>query len=1237
MKRLTLSFLTFCFALVSMAEPIGKNAALYTAKSYMLAKGKTNNQAHQPFKASSDGTTTTADQPDAYYYVFNAGNDGGYVIVSGDDRIEPILGYVDHGSFDPDNIPENMRSWLQLYADQIKYVVDNNIQPDDPILRTRNKVQGTKHSVGEMLTTRWNQGKPYNITCPTYYTDKDNDPHQYPATGCTATAMAQVMYFYRYPDKTKAIIPSHSNTYTLKNNTRKTVTVPAVPKNTILDWDNMRDTYSWEDGHVGNAQDTAVVNLMLYCGQAVHMGWGPSSGANFSAEAYINYFGYDPRAYVGERRDYSIDEWFNMLYNEIEQGYPVLFSGFSSGGGHAFVLDGFDGENLFHLNWGWGGGSNGWFLVSILNPGDNSGIGASSSSDGYSMSQRALFNLRLPGAPYEDAHLSITNVSVSSTSVTATFTNQTGAARTFNVGAVTMAEDGSLALVGSKVTITGMKAGASVTKSFTIKNRLPEGTYRISPASKLSRSEEWVPKYSMNVENSQYVVAMVDSLGGINLHFNNPSNESISIDTIVFPGTRIAGKQQEIKVTFRNNGKEYFKEIRLFASKTNTKVYAESKSSVAIRSGETVDVSYYFKPDSIPGTYNLWFCTGSDGSGEIGRGTMETIAPEDAVKANLSVTSYTITNVNSSNTSIVYGKCLIGKASIKNNKNVDFNGRIKLTIWNMPPGDGYAYGGASYTYELHIPATKSQAIEFSFDGLRENDRYYLQTKYVDQDGDLGNGGIWDLGSWTMASGLLTWKSDGSVVAKAYATSITVGNVPCGVLADCKKINRMSPNKTNPNTIYAFGAGMDIPDKLEGCNVVSGNHADRIDLTNDKPYYLPATFDADSASFTYTFPETEDGTKWHAITMPFRADSIFLDDEEVALDDTLNHFWIYEFTNETRDGSPIFTPAKTLRGGTPYIIAADATMAGRSLVFRSTNVPFYKTGTDKMVVASQFYQFHGNTYSPKLKEIYVMNADGTAFEYTTTTKTLSAMESYFTTNLVDSLAPASIVLPDIPVKPVPQEMILDEMATAPLVAGTYDQIIFKRTFDAGYNTICVPFAIENVAEVFGEGAQAYEFYSFDCNELNFIKADVLAAGKPYVIIVPNAITEDIVLSGITIEEGCIQADVISVSDVNFHGTYAPVFSGSSDTDIYGVTAEGTIVKLEGANLATGAPILVKGFRAYFDLPTSDAVTLCLYDDPTGISLPSGFSVASENIYNLAGQRLSKMQKGINIVNSKKVLR
>ena len=243
MKRFSLSLLTLCMVLQLTAGPVSKQAALYSAQNYMLAKGKNIVASQKPYKAPRKASAQQTSEEDAYYYVFNAGNDGGYVIISGDDRVEPILGYVDQGSFDPNNIPENMRSWLQLYADQIKFIIDNDIQPGSPLIQKRNKIRGTKHSVGELLTTRWNQGSPYNITCPKYYKKEDGTQH-YPATGCTATAMAQVMNFYRYPDKTKAIIPAHSNTYTMDDGTQKTVSTPAIPRNSVIDWDNMCDTYS---------------------------------------------------------------------------------------------------------------------------------------------------------------------------------------------------------------------------------------------------------------------------------------------------------------------------------------------------------------------------------------------------------------------------------------------------------------------------------------------------------------------------------------------------------------------------------------------------------------------------------------------------------------------------------------------------------------------------------------------------------------------------------------------------------------------------------------------------------------------------------------------------------------------------------------------------------------------------------------------------------------------------------
>ena len=1181
MRKTIFFILSSCLALVASAEPIGKQAALYTAQTYMLEKGKSINTVQKPFRAARQ-QSDQAEEIDAYYYIFNAGNDGGYVIVSGDDRTEPILGYVDHGSFDPENIPENLRSWLQSYADQIKYIVDNDLKPESPELKKRNRVRTTKRSVPELLTTRWNQGHPYNLTCPMYY--KEDGSQDYPASGCTATAMAQVMNFYKHPEKTVAIIPAHSNTYTLSNGTKKTSTAKAVPRNTPIDWEYMNDIYNCNDSHEHDRADTAVANLLLYCGQTVKMGWGPSSGANFSAEAFIKYFGYDNSCYVGERRDYSIDDWFDMLYNEIEQGYPVLFSGFSSGGGHAFVLDGFDGDNLFHLNWGWGGGSNGWFLVSILNPGDNSGIGASSSSDGYSMSQRALFNLRLPDDNNADTYLFIKDVSTTDASIKATFENRTGASGSFNTAIVKLDDDGGLSVVGTMQTITGMSNSASQTKTFIIKDKLPEGTYRLSPASKATKSEEWRAKYNLR---NHYIEAVVDDEGNTTLTPIDINNEeNISIDTIVFPGTRIAGQEQEVRVTYRNNGNEYFKEVLFFASKTQNKIYTESRSMVTVRKGETVDVSYFFTPDET-GTYNLWFCTNSNGTGEVGQGTVEIIEASQAVKANLSVSSYTITNAVSGT---VYGKRLVGKAAIKNNAKTEFDGKIRIQIWRQYNAAGSAWSGSSKTYSVNIAAGKIANVDFDFEDLAEGDKYYLATSYVNQDGSLTNGGVWELGGWMMDSGILTWKTNGVIAGMARRPSLSAGTTLCGIYADCDNITRLTPNN-NPNTIYAFASGMTVPESARGSNIVEGAYANHINLVNDQPFYLPVSFEADSASFTYTFPETENGKGWHAFTMPFDVDEISVDDIPVTLDNSLNHFWIYEFAAQGDDGEIIFQPATILRGNTPYIIAADSTMAGRSVVFRSVGVPFYKTGADKMVVSTDEYQFHGITYAPALTNCYILNSEGTAFEYKATSTTISALSSYFTTKLSEELRLESIVLPDVP-------KAMDDGATVTISA-------------AGYATFVAPFDVDFT------GAE--------------VTANAATFGGTYIQLTPVA----------TVPAGT--AVVVKGEE----GTYSIPATAHASLDVAnellvsdGIEADGTQYILadeeEGVGFykATGSIPAGKGYLVI------ETFVKDFYgfepDDATGIR---DIDVAGENapVYNLAGQRLDKAQKGVNIIAGKKILK
>lgn len=217
-------------------------------------------------------------------------------------------------------------------------------------------------------------------------------------------------------------------------------------------------------------------------------------------------------------------------------------------------------------------------------------------------------------------------------------------------------------------------------------------------------------------------------------------------------------------------------------------------------------------------------------------------------------------------------------------------------------------------------------------------------------------------------------------------------------------------------------------------------------------------------------------------------------------------------------------------------------------------------------------------------------------------------------------------------------VLDENASNEIVAGTYEKVTLKRSFVSGWNTVCLPFGIDNVEAFFGTGAKAYEFDGYEDGELSFTAVGELEATLPYIVYVPTAITENITLANITIEDEDTEADVISFKKkYYFRGTYAPVAAGEwtkkAATDmVYGVTTEGHIAK-------AGAEASIKGFRAYFDLPGDAAVKEIIFvDGTTGINSPDSAPVNSEGVvYNLVGQRLNKAQKGINITNGKKILK
>ena len=323
-------------------------------------------------------------------YVFNVSNDGGFVIVSNDDQTVSILGFGQSGNIDINDLPDNMRAWLEGYADQIAWLQRNGNDGANGTNGTRRTNRTAKTAVGPLITTNWNQNAPYNNLCPEYETGKRC------ATGCVATAYAQVMYYTEMVTHNNTITTTTAEipSYTTRN---KNHTLSAIPAGTSINWSAMTAVYN---GNSTSEAKDAVANMMLICGCAVEMNYGQESGAYTKdvATALKSYFGYAETTQFVNRSCYTYDNWIDLIYNELYHGRPVVYGGQGTDVGHEFVCDGYmyDNGDLFHINWGWGGMSDGYFVLSVLNP-DEQGIGGSPSSSAFTLGQEAVIGIQKTG------------------------------------------------------------------------------------------------------------------------------------------------------------------------------------------------------------------------------------------------------------------------------------------------------------------------------------------------------------------------------------------------------------------------------------------------------------------------------------------------------------------------------------------------------------------------------------------------------------------------------------------------------------------------------------------------------------------------------------------------------------------------------------------------------------------------------------------------------------------------
>lgn len=323
-------------------------------------------------KAAPRMSVSSAVSPSATcYYVFANGEDKGFTIVSGDDRMPEVVGYSAQGTYDPDHLPANYVGFMKAYQETVEALLKGDAQVSGGLAEARQwrAERANSAAVAPLLGgIKWNQGAPYNNMCPLY------DGTNRSVTGCVATAMAQVMMYYQYPKELKTTIKAY-NTQTYG------IQIPEISSGATYDWDNMLPDYSKSD--YSSAQADAVAKLMYHCGAAVKMNYGPSSGANVTPIILATYFGYDADLMQDLTRTvFTLQQWMTLIDNELKAKRPILYSGQASDGGHEFVCDGSDGKGLYHINWGWGGYQDGYFDLTILQP-QKGGAGSGSAVDGY--------------------------------------------------------------------------------------------------------------------------------------------------------------------------------------------------------------------------------------------------------------------------------------------------------------------------------------------------------------------------------------------------------------------------------------------------------------------------------------------------------------------------------------------------------------------------------------------------------------------------------------------------------------------------------------------------------------------------------------------------------------------------------------------------------------------------------------------------------------------------------------
>lgn len=992
------SFILLAFFLLPedralMAAPVYPSQARQVAQDFLREKGKTVNAIDMPRKGKA-----MAKQGNAPYYVFNNGESDGFVIVSGDDRTEQVLGYSLDGHIDDGNIPENLKWVLEGYGRQISHLQEDS---GDSIAQRR--MSAPKALVSRpvynsilLKTPNWDQSA--NSMTP-----KIDGEHC--VTGCVATAMAEIMAYHRWPQTTTEI-PAYD---------WEGETLEALPAT----------TFNWEEINWDYCSGTELAKLMRYCGQGCEMGYGLYSSEALSENAFLalkNYFRYSSTSLVyAQRASYTSQEWEDMLYHELALGRPVYMAGCSmySLDAHAFVVDGYDGNHRFHLNLGWGGGSNGYYLLDVYDHGYDAqyttdsevimGIAPNSVDIVPEVLNPHPYSLALEMVSlWGDDHPYSVSEGFLSGNVDLHF-NPRGFNKCYYNFALGLFKGDTLIettpekrkYVDGSQYIQHSSIDASLQG---IGKNLADGTYYLTGVYRRSSSDNWERLFAWEKQSLSLVISNGEAA------FESKLQEQfLQVVSMEYPPKIAEGEKLAVTLRLRSTTE---------ASYTFPFVYnIDDHPTKFIRqvvdgAGETEVVLNIPASNISAGRHQFYVRYGwNDGSYPLCSGSFTVLEDTGSLKDDIELVDYEVVNFDPEAQAIVNGYLnleitLRNKGVRSRNFFLSDNLFPNNIQYSLAPGETLTLSTKGslldWYYEVYEVGTKQQV---AFSGVA--------------------GAVEIKGAtYPVRRGYRYWTADGTCHYKVQDGTVKVPEDACAI--QFKEMPEQVVPNANPNTLYHLPYRAACPAALKGKNVVidtsdvyptnefddNGIEKERVDmeaecLRIDAKYsmYLPFEFHAKKAFLDMVVDKGCDGkTGWTAFSMPFTPASVtnITDNKPLecfkSLFDTGKDFWIRQLGAVGKD-TLTFRIATSIQANRPCLLGwpgngaeGVASLVGKTIELAADDVDVLVSGND---VKTELYTWRSSNALGKVSG-YVLNDKGTCFEKVSD-KLVAPLTSYFTAN------------------------------------------------------------------------------------------------------------------------------------------------------------------------------------------------------------------------------------------------